>query len=165
MLIYLPFSGLVGAQKGVSTNYIVEQCAIDLKFLIESYAYMPFTRNVTITLNGDRRFKYGTWIRIESTGEIGYVTQVQNSINIGSNIDRTTTVTLSRVMVEKYCNPHTDKDVSYFNIINTELIYEYIVASLNQANIETQRLGVQIRQNFAVNKEIFDFFVKRKQFN
>jgi hypothetical protein len=163
---YLPYSGLVGSQTATGTNFIVEQCAIDLKYLIDCYSYMPFTRNATIVVNGDRTIKYGTWIRLEHSGEIGYVTQVQNSFSVNNNtIDRTTTIQLTRVMVEKYCKSgYTENDISYFNIIDTELIYQYIVSSLSQNNVKNEKLGVQIRQNFAVNQKVFDFFIKRNQF-
>jgi hypothetical protein len=170
---YLPFSGLTGSTQDRTRSYISEQCAIDLKYLIDCYAYMPFTRNMSITINGDRRFKYGTWVRIESTGEIGYVTQVQNSSSIGvGSIDRTTTIQLTRVMVEKYCHPPLeDKSaISYFNIIDSELVYRYVMSNLTSNNNTNspdsqQQLGVQIKQNFAVNQDVFDFFLKRKQFD
>ena len=60
--------------------------------------YLPFTRKGTIQINGDRRIKVGTFIRLDATDELYYVTGVDNSLTIGSNIDRVTTIQVERGM-------------------------------------------------------------------
>lgn len=76
----------------------------DLKFLIDSNFYLPFTRKGSITITkGDRRIRKGTFIRIKPTNEIFYVDGVSNSISFGNNrVDRSTNVQLSRGMIQDY---------------------------------------------------------------
>lgn len=52
----------------------------DLLYLVESNAYLPFTRTGTIEINGDRRIKVGTFILNESTNEFFYVLSVSNYV-------------------------------------------------------------------------------------
>jgi len=155
---YLPYSGLTGSNQKKDRNFVVEQTAIDLKFVIDINAYLPFTRRGSITLNGDRRIKRGTWIRHVATGELFYVSSVSHSYSISNQIiDRTTTLQVERGMFEKYIDHPT---YSYFNIVDTELIRQYIVSSLTGGSNEAQ---LEIKRNFAVNQEVFDFFVNRLQ--
>lgn len=169
---YLPYNGLVGTTAGENTNYIVEQAAIDLKFIIDTNCYLPFTRKGSITMNGDRRIKRGTFIRYEATGEIFYVDAVTHffSINQG-RVERTTTLQLSRGMIEEYVRGRDVEiegetvNVSYFNIVDTTLIKDFIVSSLTGDTETETNLGVQLKQNFGVNDKVFNFFVKRRQFS
>src|SRR5690606_14409061 len=55
-------------------NFDQRQIIRDLKFMIDINAYLPFTRKGLITINGDRRIKKNTCIRLKQTGEICYVT-------------------------------------------------------------------------------------------
>jgi len=107
-----------------------KQAYEDMKYLIESNAYMPFTRQGTITLNGDRRLKIGNICRYKPTGEIFFIEDVQQTYSIGeTTVERVTTITVSRGMIESliYGTQLTDnqnqtfKSCSYFDIINTEL--------------------------------------------
>ena len=103
----------------------------DLRYMVESNAYLPFTRRGSLTLSGDRRLKYGNIIRYKSTGEIFFVEQVQQTASINeSSIDRSTTIQVSRGMREPLINGvvaldkvfnQTQSLFSYFNLINTEL--------------------------------------------
>lgn len=76
----------------------------DFKYLIDTNFYLPFTRRGSITLvKGDRRIRKGTFIRVKPTNEIFYVDAVSNSVNfLGSRIERTTNIQVSRGMVEDY---------------------------------------------------------------
>lgn len=104
-----------------------EQAFKDLAFLVESYVYMPFTRKGTITLNGDRRLKIGNICRYKPTGEIFFIDGVQQSFSVQENtIDRTTTIEVSRGMVEDLITGVSTivkktgdigKDISYFKIL------------------------------------------------
>lgn len=111
--------------KGISDiSRYEEQAILDLKFVVESHAYLPFTRRGTIVINGDRRIKKGNVIRYLPTGEIFIVDQVtQNIVITDRSIDRTTTIVVSRGMIEEliYGVDLGDiKNISYFNIINTD---------------------------------------------
>ncbi len=87
-------------KKEITTTFET-QLYEDLAFLVESNAYLPFTRTGTITIHGDRRIKAKTWIRYLPTGEIFYVENVHNSYRISEgSIERITTLSVSRGMVE-----------------------------------------------------------------
>lgn len=104
-----------------------QQAVEDMRYLIESTAYLPFTRKGSIKINGDRRIKYGNLIRYKATGEIFRVVGVRNDYAVSENtIDRTTTIDVERGMVEQliYGIPAGDGNsetnyFSYFNIVNT----------------------------------------------
>jgi hypothetical protein len=124
---YFPYIPLDQGNK--SDNILLKQCFVDLAFIVESYAYLPFTRKGTIVMNGDRRIKVGNLIRYNPSGEIFLVDAVSQSyvINEGT-IDRTTTVQVSRGMIEQLIygvemdlGDGRTKTVSYFNIIDTSL--------------------------------------------
>lgn len=237
---YITFKGLVHDKEEEDKRYFFEQVVRDFVFLIDIYAYVPFTRKGTITINGDRRIKRGTWIRYKSTNEIYYVDAVSNSYSISNtSIDRVTTLQVSRGMKEEFIkgkevtiNGKTI-DVSYFNIVDTKFIKEQIIErlefrrealrpaiQLEQAEKELkengaalqkrtktiedrgkkivvterellvnkigvlkntieqrQKLaeedrvlggkvlsGINVKQNFGVNSEVFNFFLRRQQF-
>lgn len=115
-----------------------KQAVYDLKYMIDSNMHNPFTRKGTLVLNGDRRLKVGNIFRYKPTGEIFHIDAVQQNFKIGeSMIDRTTTVQVSRGMVEQliYGIPYQNSQnqeadhISYFNIINTKLNFRNIVTS------------------------------------
>ena len=122
---YTPFLFLDKQDKN-ALNIIEKQAFEDLKYMIESNAYIPFTRKGTITLNGDRRIKRGTFIRYKATGEIFYVEMVHQKYSIGEkDINRSTTLQVSRGMIERFIYgqtiPGITTKVSYFDIIDTTL--------------------------------------------
>lgn len=103
------------------SDTILENCFKDLKFIIETHCYLPFTRKGVIVINQDRRIKRGMGIRYTATGEIYYVDSVAHSYNVTeTETSRFTTLYVSRGMVEKYINGiEFDGTVySYFNIVN-----------------------------------------------
>jgi outer membrane protein OmpA-like peptidoglycan-associated protein len=109
-------------------DYLREQCLADLRYLIESNAYLPFTRKGTILIKGDRRFKRGTLVRHKGTGELFHIDSVSNSYNVGDKVERTTTLEVSRGMVEA-------KLEWYFKIINfDEKIEEIVVPPARDEN-------------------------------
>jgi hypothetical protein len=157
------FSGISNYVKTDGFNFEKEigQVASDLVYLIESTAYLPFTRRGTITLNkGDRRFKKGTWFRYLKTGEVFYIDGVINSssTSLGS-ISRQTTLMVSRGMVETHLHGFSANiSPSYFNIINLEGLRE-------QIEKYTRETRISITRELLVNKNVFDFFRQRSQFN
>lgn len=122
---YNPYYPVINDDGTTDVSRFEKQAVLDLKYLVESHAYLPFTRKGTLTLNGDRRIKRGNLIRYRITGEIFYVENVtQNFVVNDKTIDRTTVVTVSRGMVEQLIygvDIDGVKNISYFNIINTEI--------------------------------------------
>ena len=128
---YMPFVPLNNSDKGLG---LYEKQAIeDLKYVVESSQYLPFSRKGTLTLNPDRRLKIGNLLRYESTGEIFMIDGVNQTFQITENsIQRVTTVNVSRGLVEQLIygvtlqnNNDVPQFVSYFNIINTDLVFNY----------------------------------------
>lgn len=125
---YNPYLGEWDEEKGVpDISRYEEQAILDLKFVIESHCYLPFTRKGTIVINLDRRLKRGNLLRYLPTGEIFLIDSVSHSYSISdSTIDSTTTLQVSRGMVEQYIygleldNGGATVNYSYFNIINTD---------------------------------------------
>lgn len=136
---YINYDGI--KDKKISTEYLTQQSIQDLSYLIESNALLPFTRKGMITIKGDRRIKRGMNIRYTPTGELFYVQSVSNSASFEENSnDRITTLSVTRGIVEKHKN-------LYFNIINTD-------KGNSNRNLD----------NFHVNREIFNFLKKKRQF-
>lgn len=76
----------------------------DLKYLIDTNFYLPFTRKGSLTLiKGDRRIRKGTFVRVLPTREIFYVDSVSNSASfLSSRVDRNTNIQVSRGMIQDY---------------------------------------------------------------
>lgn len=127
---YIPYVPMNDTEKG---RGLYERQAIeDLKYVIESSQYLPFTKKGTLVVNRDRRIKIGNIIRYKSTGEIFFVDAVQQSFQISDQgIDATTTIEVSRGMIEQLIygvNAQSESGenrfVSYFNIIDTTLNFK-----------------------------------------
>jgi len=169
---YISWMGRIHEKEGDDANYLLEQVLLDLKYLIDSHAYLPFTREGTIVINGDRRFKRGTWIRYLPTREIFYVDEVTNDfMHTGATIDRVTMLKVSRGMVEKYVSGEVEIEISdgsivpltYFNIIDTDLIMEFAREQL--AIDGKKKPTINPKTVNKVIKEVFNFFMKRQQFS
>ncbi len=160
---YIPYNPVRGDKRELSQGYFQQQIFRDLKYIIDIHMYLPFTRTGTIVINGDRRIKKGTCVRYKASGEIFYVDAVSQRANIADNsVDRVTVLQVSRGMVEPYIKGRTEpgftQQVSYFNIINTDIEDELIQTIRDGASFN------RVIQNFAVNKPIFNFFLSRSQF-
>ncbi len=171
--------------KSISISIFAEVILNDLKYLIDINSYLPFTRRGTITIQGDRRIKVGTFVRLACTDELFFVTNVSHSAQFSNNsIDRVTILTVERGMFFKYINgidepegyPRlvagtpgiqekslitSQKSYSYFNIVDTDLIINTIIRRLQGTGGATVERGIST--NFGVNEDIFDFFVNRQQ--
>lgn len=157
----------------------------DLKYIIESMSVLPFTRSGTVIINGDRRIKKGSFVRLKSTKEICYVDAVANSLSISSSINRTTTLSLKRCMLEDYlpgskfisgAGLDNDFDGSfitpkYYNIVKSDLIIETLLNRFEADNLLPENRSVvrdyknnttQIKVDFGVNKWVFDYFLNRR---
>ena len=135
---------------------IIRNAYKDLKFLIESNAYAPFTRRGTIVIQGDRRIKKGTLVSLPS-GEIYYVDSVSNSYEVSmGGVSRVTTLQVSRGMYANFLN---DKEVAgkkygYFNIIDFGDTPDDQVTSSNWKDIMSK---------WKVNIDVFGFFMRKEQ--
>ena len=145
----------------------------DLKYIIETVSVLPFTRKGTIVINGDRRIKKGSFVRLKATGEICYVDAVTNSVGFSNNsINRTTILSVKRCMMEDYIGTTSNQipnsvSFSYFNIVNSEMIVTELIDRFN-AMEDLQRKSVvsttqQTKVDFGVNERVFDFFLQRRQ--
>lgn len=140
---YLDFDPIDSEQTKSNLDNIQKQGREDLDWLIETNAYLPFTRECTLTIKPDRRFKTGMNVRVIPTGEIYHIDGVSNSRNFEDAPSGTTTLHLSRGMVEK----HIDK---YFNVVNL---------LRNSKNSD-----IWDKDTWTTNQEIFNFLLKNKQF-
>jgi len=155
---YISYQALTGKDSDINRDLTKEAVINDYKYMIDSHIYLPFTRKGSVTLNGDRRFKRGTWIRYGK--EIFYVDAVSNNFTINSSlIDRTTTLSLSRGMVEKYLKGKT----TYFNIVDTDVIRDILIEKLISGGTTKNKPKVNVQSNFGVNLDVFNFFYERQQ--
>jgi len=147
---YVPFSTKITSDSGLILNALEGQSLLDLKFLIETTCYLPFTRKGRITIIGDRRIKVGNFIRYLLTGEIFYVEAVTQGITISDDkMTRTTTLVVSRGMVEKHI---IDSKYSYFKIINLSSDVKFIKRKVPIIRTET----------VVVNQAEIDEFYKKE---
>ncbi len=154
---YIPYKAYFG-HKGVESYGNVKREVIrDLVFVIESHIYLPFTRRGSITLNGDRRIKRGSWVYNGFTKEICYVDSVSNSISISdTSIDRTTTLQVSRCMMLE----HVDR---YFSIFQSDFVRSELERQL-MAQMETSSSEYTNFTKSGISLENLNFFLNRKQF-
>lgn len=158
---YISYQALTGKDSDINRDFLKEAIINDYKYMMDSNVYLPFTRKGNIIINGDRRFKRGTWVRHGGTGEIYYVDAVSNDFSVNNNgIDRVTSLVLSRGMVERY----TKGNITYFNIVDTDFIRDVLIERLTSGNQTKNKPRVNVKSNFGVNQEIFDFFYNRQQF-
>lgn len=190
---YIPYSPIIDKNIKLPTAYFIKQGVYDLKYMIESHAYLPFTRMGTIVMNGDRRIKKGTFVRLKGTGEIGYVDGVANAYSIDdSKIDRTTTLQVSRLMIEKYIkgvdfaissvpsftsNDPLDKFISPANLNKNKNSSKINISYFNICNLPIDEsvfsnseagfsaFSKASTANWKVNKTVFNFFLKKLQFS
>lgn len=130
---------LFGLKDKDNVNQYRQAAIEDLVYMIECNAYLPFTRKGSIVLPyGDRRIKRGTFIRFAPTSEIFYVDSVTNSLaNFDNNVERTTTINVSRGMVEKLIKgiPPSSVTASSKQNIDLSLPLEEIGTTLSGVNL------------------------------
>lgn len=147
---FIDFDSAVSEQSETNLNLIYNQALEDLDWLIETNAYLPFTRMGSFTIKSDRRIKRGMNIRNYGTGEIFYVDSVAQNRACGETIDGSTTLSVSRGMVEE----HLEK---YFKIVKLR----------KYSSDPNMRKGNQPSTGdvWSVDLEMFNFFLKRLQNN
>lgn len=129
---------------------MVEAGVKDFKYLIETNAYLPFTRKGTFTIEGDRTYKRGTWIYNEGSDEMFYVDSVSHSMNFADSTEWTTTLTVSRGMKRNIIE-------KYFQIIDMPI--------KEVSNDNFQSFLESTLKGWSVNADIFSYFLKRRQAN
>ena len=142
--------------KKENMNSITRNAAADLKYLVESNAYNPFTRSGTITLNGDRRIKRGTLILMPND-ELFYVESVSNSFSVSrSSVSRTTVLQVSHGMFQRFIAgvDIEGQTMSYFNIID---FGDWDIKKIKATNWKKQI------SKWKVNLNVFAYFLKRSQ--
>lgn len=153
---YVLSAYLGGNKSEEKVNSLFTTLIADYIYAIESSAYLPFTRKGTITINGDRRIKVGTFVRLAATNEIFYVTGVQQSISFGdSNVDRQTVLTVERGMVVDYI---TNEKYNYFNIVNIDGLKTALQKAVTSGVMNTEFFVALTRGG-----DVFNFFLMRKQ--
>jgi len=172
---YISNSGLTNIGSSQDTDLFRNAVINDLVFLIEIYSYLPFTQKGSIVIKGgDRRIKKNTWVYIEPIDSYAYVNSVSNQLSASeSSIDRVTNISFSRCMRAAYIKPRemvssamnvgveTKSNIgySYFSIINTDLIKQTLLDKFNGV----QKVTESFKVTSFVDKDQFDFFLKRRQ--
>lgn len=152
--IYISEKSLLGNKSASGLTTLSQMLLNDLLFVVETSAYLPFTRKGTIVINGDRRIKVGTFVRLEATGEIFYVTGVNNTISFSNQtIDRVTVLTVERGMLIKYI-------YDYFRIINLDEIRQAVIDAGDEGDANPEAPA-----GTGVNTSVFEFFQQRKMFD
>ena len=192
--VFLPtYTNIFGSRPlQTSTNYVnyipsnnvddennyknaLEQAFEDLRWLIETHAYLPFTRKGQITINENRKIKKGMFVELESTGEVFLVKSVNHSMSIMNKMERRTVLQVERGMVKKYISGQEVENigtVSYFNLIDLPL---NIKRWRWQQRDENKPIGLDGKlkrdsndtpiANWRENEKVIDFFIKRRQFD
>ena len=145
---YIDYQGVASVNKSVNLDFLKDQAIQDLAYIIETHAYLPFTRRGSITLKGDRRLKRGMFLRHGGTNEIYHIDGVNQAYSHSAQSnDRTTVVQVSRGMREEYLDESNVH--SYFKIIDLD---------------KDPATGKSRSNNFKINKDTFNFFLTRSQF-
>lgn len=156
--IYLSERAISGKEAGDNNLTLQESLTNDLLYTVETNSYLPFTRRGTITLNGDRRIKVGTFVVLEPTNELFYVNAVNNTITFNNDVvDRVTVITVERGMKVDYLRGKNN----YFNIVDVDKIRQ----DLGGRNPLSDDEPVPSISSSPVNKDSFDFFIKRKMYD
>lgn len=169
--IYLRALSLNGSDGIKSENSMAAAMLNDLLFVIETTAYLPFTRKGSITINGDRRIKVGSFIKLDTTNELFYVTGVtQTCIFSEFELQRQTVIDVERGMYLPLISGKNEENLnlkagtesaSYFKIVRLEEIKKDIQTAQKAANSQKKTSGLG---NTPVNKDQFDYFFRRRMF-
>lgn len=139
---YLFAEANTGSESFRADEKYFESLLNELKYLIETNVYLPFTRRGSITLvHGDRRIKRGMFIRCVPTREIFYVESVShNAVFHSDRIDRSTIIEVSHGMIEDYIKGTIgwDKDGQLIKKGATATVFSYF--NISHLDIKTKRV-------------------------
>ncbi len=123
----------------------------DFRYVIETNSYLPFTRTGQITISGRRDIKRGIWVICESYDEIMYVDGVSHNQIHKNGSKWTTALMVTRSM--------KIKDIDrYFSLVDMP------IGSVSNNN-DFMSFVTDTMRNWNVNKENFEYFVKRKRYS
>lgn len=154
---YISYQAIFGDKRGINADLFKKAIVNDFKYIIESNAYLPFTRKGSVTIRGgDRRIRRGTWIRLNFTGEVAYVDSVSNSLTASeSEVNRVTSVQFSRAMKEDHLLGRVG--FNYFDVVNVQVVEKLLNAGLSAQPVSKEE------SKLILNKKAFDYFLQRKQ--
>jgi hypothetical protein len=93
-------------------NKMFRKALKDLRYMVESNAYLPFTRQGTIVIGGDNTIRRGYRIYYQPTGEYFYIDSVSHSYSTSDGgPSYTTTLRVSRGVVKRHFH-------EYFRLID-----------------------------------------------
>ena len=150
---YVPESSYSGENQKQDENTTARALFNDLRFALEYYSVLPFTRKGTIVINGDRRIRKGGFIYLEATNELCYVDGVTNNISFNSNnIDRTTVLSVKRCMMKDYIKGSSTGEASGSLTENKMSKEEIIFIALQKAK------GVRMIGEISAINKTFSYF-------
>lgn len=170
---YLNYKDLEGTEATRSLANFQAAATNDLIYIMESTAYLPFTRTGTITINGDRRIKVGTFIYFEPTNEFFYVSSVVNNVSfLDGNLQRQTIVQVERgmympILSNSFSNVKDRKDNAGEESKDVKPDYFKLIDLTEIRNAAKQAEAGKITTLVMpkVDKDQFDYFLNRKMFS
>lgn len=172
--IYISLSAIDGAGGTNQLNSMGAAALNDLLYVIETSVYLPFTRRGTIIINGDRRIKVGTFIKLNATNELFYVTGVsQEAVYSGSDLVRTTRIDVERGMYlpiltgdkngkEIELNTSSGDKASYFKIARLKEMRADIKQAEKAANSPDKVVNSGKQ---AIDSAQFNYFFNRRMYD
>lgn len=170
--MYCQMKTINGTESQVQFSTMQSALLNDLIYLVESNAYLPFTRTGTIEINGDRRIKVGTFVLNESTNEFFYVLNVSNIVSFSEgSIDRRTILQVERGMyvpilertayrsIKRLDNSSTtywQGNPSYFKIVD--------LSELKRSAKQAEGGNLTTATSPLVDQDQFKFFLNRKMY-
>lgn len=170
---YLNYKETEGPEATQSLANFQAAATNDLIYIMESTAYLPFTRTGTITINGDRRIKVGTFIYFEPTNEFFYVSSVVNNVSfLDGNLQRQTIVQVERgmympILSNSFSNVKDRKDNAGEESKDVKPDYFKLIDLTEIKNAAKQAEAGKITTLVMpkVDKDQFDYFLNRKMFS
>ncbi|HPI19959.1 MAG TPA: hypothetical protein PKY56_06260, partial [Candidatus Kapabacteria bacterium] len=148
-----------GDKSSLFDGYMLRQLVRDLKYIVDTNSYLPFTRKGQISIARDRRIKRGSFIRFEPTNELFYVDSVSHEYRMGERSPNgKTTLSVSRGMFEQYIKDPDVSDLSYFKIVRTPIDETKIN---DKESIFDWKINTLAK--WKTDLENFNFFLRRRQ--
>lgn len=153
---YIYFPCIIGQDGASDTVTMWNKLVSDFLFIIETTFYLPFSRKGTITVNGDRRIRVGSFIKFEPTNEMFYVTGVSNTVSFDGGLNRQTTITVERgLCIDNLIGTETDRQ--YFDILNLDEIKKRLEQAIDKGGGN----GVQCNPSEFMNSNVMLWFLNR----
>lgn len=149
-------------------NAILSNAVADMRYMVESNAYNPFTRRGNIVINGTRKIKRGTFI-MHTTGEIFHVDSVTNSYSVtNAGVSYFTSIQVSKGIYPEYVRGKMidGKLYSYFNIIDfgdSDNGGSSVTKSNAKTDAITQDNWLTKMSSWKVDQDVFAFFLRKEQ--